>query len=333
VNRYLPTYRRAEMELIAHCARSGQSLCFVGVAGSGKSNITNFLRHDPYGYKLDLLGADTSRILFPRIDGNSWQRTPQSLWSLLLADAEKLAEPFAAPAPDPKVLVISDEPRLTTLVEWLCQKKGQQVMFILDDFDSVLETGPPNMLDRLYAMRNAGNQDRLSYLIFTKKLPHILGRAHPLAGKSKFYDLFKSHIYALKPYNDDDARHMLDYLNEKEGRPLNGSVLANIQHLAGSHGSLLKTLFDMWRRDRPSLNESAQVFAALPDVRAECLRILQNLHDQEQEVALRLVRGQAQPGDQETIDHLARRGLVKSAPLRDWFSPVMAEFMRQPGTA
>ncbi len=327
MNRYSPTYRRDELTLACDLAHKGHSLCFVGMAGSGKSNITNFLRHDPYGYKSELLGQETGRVLFPRIDGNSWQRTPQSLWGLMLSDLENLAEAFSPPAADPKVLAISDEQRLNRLVAWLCQSQGLHVMFILDDFDDVLQAGPLSMLDRLAALRNDGNRDRLSYLIFAKKLPHILGREHPLLNKSKFYDLFKNDIYALTPYNDADARHMLDFLNDKDNRPLNGSALANIHHLAGGHASLLKLLYELWKRERPSFSESSQVFSAKPEVNSECARIFQNLHDQEQKVALHVAGGRILPDDAATISHLMTRGLLRSAARNEWFSPLMESFL------
>ena len=38
--RYQATYRQTEIRLIADCAKQGQSLCLMGVAGTGKSNIT-----------------------------------------------------------------------------------------------------------------------------------------------------------------------------------------------------------------------------------------------------------------------------------------------------
>jgi hypothetical protein len=329
VNRYAPTFRRDELTLVCDLARKGHSLCFVGVAGSGKSNITNFLRHDPYGYKHELLGQETGRILFPRIDGNSWQRTPQSLWSLMLVDLENLAEQFSPPAADPKVLAISDEQRLNRLAAWLCQSQKLRVMFILDDFDEVLQVGPLSMLDRLAALRNDGNRDMLGYLIFTKKLPHILGRDHPLLGKSKFYDLFKNDIYALSPYSDADARHMLDFLNHQDSDRLNGSALANIQYLAGGHAGLLKTLYELWKRERPSFDESIQLFSSMPEVNNECARIVQNLHEQEQEAALRVARGQVRPDDAATISHLMTRGLLRSAARNEWFSPLMETFLRR----
>ena len=329
MNRYAPTYRRDELTLVCGLARQGHSLCFVGVSGAGKSNIANFLRHDPYGYKPELLGQETGRVLFPRIDGNSWQRTPPSLWSLMLTDLENLAEALSPPAADPKVLAISDEQRLNRLTGWLCQNQGLRVMFILDDFDDVLQAGPLNMLDRLAALRNDGNRDRLSYLIFTKRLPHILGREHPLLGKSKFYDLFKNDIYALTPHNDADSRHMLDFLNDKDSRPLNGSALANIHHLAGGHAGLLKTLYELWKRERPSFNESIQVFSLKSEVNGECARIFQNLHDQEQAVALRVARGQVLADDAPTISHLTTRGLLRSAARNEWFSPLMESFLQR----
>jgi hypothetical protein len=54
---------------------------------------------------------------------------------------------------------------------------------------------------------------------------------------------------------------------------------------------------------------------------------LENLHKQEQKVALLVARTDNTAEYQGTIDHLVRRGLlVKSAP-PTWFSPLMARYL------
>ncbi len=64
--RYLATYRQDVMRLICDFARQGESLCLMGVAGTGKSNVTNFLRHDPYQHKSLYLGDETAAHSFSR---------------------------------------------------------------------------------------------------------------------------------------------------------------------------------------------------------------------------------------------------------------------------
>src|SRR3954463_2701670 len=99
IPRYPPTFRQDEIRLIMDAARQGQSLCFMGIAGIGKSNITNFLRHDPYQYKQQYLGADTQKFLFPVVEGNAWDQKPQALWESMLAELGESARDLAQPPP------------------------------------------------------------------------------------------------------------------------------------------------------------------------------------------------------------------------------------------
>ncbi len=331
IPRYPPTYRKDEISLILDAAREGQSLCFVGIAGIGKSNITNFLRHDPHQYKQQYLGKDAAQFLFPVIEGNSWNQTPQNLWELMLADLSALTRDLDQPPADAKLRQLSDEQRtfsaLRERIQWLT--KDHQVMFILDDFDKALQTGPLSMLEQLSTLRNAGNRNKLSYLIFTKKLPHRLGQAHPLLNNSKFYDLFKDAIYALKPYNYQDAQQMLLFLNENADKPLQMKDLPLIREkLTGGLAGLTTIVFNTWRRTPPDTDDLITFFAEKPEVRNECQRIYQGLHHHEQQVARRVAHYEQTDEDQPVIDHLLRRGLLVNAPNGEWFSPLWANFLR-----
>jgi hypothetical protein len=330
VPRYQASYRQDEIDLILRMAQRGESLGFVGLAGIGKSNIVNFLRelneHAPQ------LAQDKGRLHFPIVDATYWQKTPLSLWKIMLDALHQAIENLAAPPlEESKIIPISEEERVLNVLrqrlEWLCQELGQQVMFVLDDFDDVLEKGPLSMLERLNGLRSEGNREALSYLIFTKRLPHVLGRAYNLEQDSKFYDLFRQHIYALEPYIPTDAFQMLQHLNQKAGSPLRDRDLAQIRHAAGGHAQLLKTVFDIWIRPGQSGDRSLAALAAQPDVQEVCRRILRSLHPNERAAALRLAQGQTTLADQDVLDHLMRRGLL-AVDGKTWFCPLLDQFLK-----
>lgn len=331
--RYLPSYRRDELTLICDAAREGRSLCFVGIAGVGKSNVTNFLRFDPYDYKRHYLGDNAKNILFPFIDGNVWDRTPHRLWEQMLADVEYLTKDLTPPPADEKVVQLTNEQRalsaLRNRIHWLTSKLQLQLMFILDDFDPLLRTGPLPMLEQLYTLRLAGNQNKLSYLIFTKRLPAILGRKLPLDDNAKFYELFKRDIYALRPYNHDDTLQMLLFLNENAGKPLRTKELVIIaEKLSGGHAGLAKVIFNLWRRDPPEEVEGMlHKLAGQADVEAECRRILFQLHTDEQ-IAARL-HAQDKPADTDMLRLLAWRGLLDGEDDYRWFSPLLQVYLQR----
>lgn len=328
IPRYQPTYRQEVINLIIGSALRGESLGLVGIAGVGKSNIVNFLRdiqrNAPH------VEQNVAGLHFPIVDATQWQGTPHSLWKMMAEALSQATRELSSPPEEDKIIPISEDERvLKTMqrrLQWVCQELEHQVMFILDDFDSVLETGPLSMLEQLNGLRSEGNRGYLGYLVFTKRLPHILGYSHNLEDKSKFYDLFRHNIYTLEPYSRDDAIRMLQHLNELAGSLLADSHLDQIYQLAGGHAQLLKIVFNIWIKEGAS-GIKAAYFATKPDVRQECRRILINLHKHEQQVALRVAKGQYSAEDQVVIDHLARRGLlVKLEPIT-WFSPLLAQFL------
>ena len=234
--RYLTTYRQAEVRWTCQFALRGESLAFMGVAGVGKSNLVNFLcTSGPARAKY--LGQEDQLVHFALVDGRAWQRTPESLWKLMLGGLTDASRGIAAP-PESAILPFSDEDRawskLQAWVQMICRELRHWVVFVLDDFDRVFETGPLEMLDRLNTLRHAGNRDRLAYLVLTQRLPHVLGRRYNLENESKFYHLFRHDLYALEPYTPDDAFQMLRYLNIQAGKPLQQSELAPIYKLAGA---------------------------------------------------------------------------------------------------
>jgi hypothetical protein len=330
VPRYQATFRQDEIGLILRLARRGDSLAFVGLAGIGKSNVVNFLRelddHAPH------LQPDKARLHFPVVDATYWQETPLSLWKIMLDALQQTTQHLTLPPEDTKIIPISEEERILNSLRQrlygVCQALGHQVMFVLDDFDNVLERGPLAMLERLNGLRSEGNREALSYLVFIKRLPHILGRGYDLENESKFYDLFRHNIYALEPCSPEDAFQILIHLNDKAGSPLRERDLAEIRQLAGGHGQLLKTVFNLWAEEGLAGVNPLTHLLGKADVQQECERILRNLHEEEQTVAVRLAKGQATPADQDVVDHLIRRGVL-AADGKSWFSPLLAQFLSQ----
>jgi hypothetical protein len=330
ISRYQTTFRKDEIDLIIRFALRGESLGFVGIAGVGKSNVVNFLRD--IQQNAPRVEQDVARLHFPIVDATQWQGSPNSLWQLMLDALLQATRDLGSPPENDKIIPISEDERtfkaLQEHLEWVCQELKHQVMFVLDDFDQVLETGPLAMLERLNGLRSDGRRGYLSYLVLTKRLPHILGRAHNLEQQSKFYDLFRASIYALEPYNREDALRMLRHLNEVAGDVLTDSQLDQIYYqLAGGHARLLRLVFSIWINEGAGGGKKLTYFADKPDIQQECRRILLNLHRQEQAVALRLARGEQTAKDQAVIDHLARRGLLVKLDPPTWFSPLMAQFL------
>lgn len=328
--RYRPDYRAAEMRLLARLILAGDSICFVGTAGVGKSNLTNFLREYQV-HTREYFGAETDKIHFPVVDTNQWDQTPEGLGKLMLdaLDAEAIAEPQGR---DGAVIPLSQEERSFSKVRnrlrGICQGLQHHVVFVLDDFDRAFEVGPLRMLEQLNGLRSDGNKGLLSYLVYTKRLPHILGRGHNLEKASKFYDLLRHNLYALEPCVPTDARQIVEHLNLTSTARVGNQDLARICALAGGHAGLLKNIFRVCvEQGPPTGNDAAGRLVSCQDVRVECRRILEGLHEQEQQVALLVAKGQHTSAHMDTVDHLIRRGILLNTEPLQWFSPVMARYL------
>jgi hypothetical protein len=325
--RYRPEYREAELRLICQHARTGESLCFVGIAGIGKSNLVNFLRSET-PWRAQHLGDRAGCACFPLVNSREWEGTPQSLWRMMLRALVEVTTNVPT-ADDLSVLPLAESDRhyarLQVRLQTVCQRLQRPVTFVMDDFDNVIESGPLLMLEGLNGLREDRNRGWLSYLIFTKRLPHVLGWKHDLQHKSKFYDLWRRDIYALEPYIPKDAHQMLMFLNAHSNKALGKRELAHIHGIVGGHAQLLKVVHDLWSKEGPPPQDALTYFADKPDVREECLRVLQGLHEEEQEAALRIVRGQAV--DSDILNYLNIRGLVQNMNPVRWFSPLMARFL------
>ncbi len=330
--RYRPDYRAAEMRLIARLVLAGDSLCFVGTAGVGKSNLINFLREYP-GYTREYFGDATDRLHFPVVDTNQWDQTSEGLGKLIIEalDGEAITAPREK---DGGVIPLSQEDRAFTRLRGrlraICQDLRHHVVIVLDDFDRAFEVGPLRMLEQLNGLRSDGNKGLLSYLVFTKRLPHILGRGHNLEKGSKFYDLLRHNLYALEPCTPADARQIVRHLSATSTAPVGSQELAQLCGLAGGHAGLLRNIFRVYEEQRlPLGNDAAGRFVGCHDVRVACQRILDGLHEQEWEAALLVARGQHTAAHMDTVDHLIRRGLLLDGePLR-WFSPVFARYLNE----
>lgn len=331
-SRYLPTYREDELRLIFHYARRGESLCYVGIAGIGKSNIVTILNHD-YAFRRRYLNDEADRIHFPRIDGNTWDSTPTGLWRLMLERLQIATAHLPTPTIDPKIISLNEEDtyrrRLQTQINHICQVLQHKLMFVLDDFDIVFKEGPLHMLEQFDSFRSDGNKGRLSYLIITKQLPTVLGRRFELEKRSKFYDLFRMNIFALTPYRRADAVHMLHYLNQQANAPLDRKELAQIHYLCGGHARLLKVVFEAWLKQPPATVDIVKYFADSPDIHQTCERIFIALHRQEREAAVLIAHNRQSEVNPLIVDHLRRRGLLREGDSLEWFSPLWAEFLRR----
>jgi hypothetical protein len=305
--RFAPDYRGDELALITDYARRGLSCAFIGVAGIGKSNLLNCLRQR-YSRLTAPDGTDIA-LQTVIVDCHDWNGDQADFWRLLRRETEKaLAPTNVIPLTgDP---VTRDNLIIRQLVSAFCQQPQQRLLLVFDDADKLLRRGPLELLEQLRTLRDE-NRDVLAFLLFVNRLPHRLGHAINLPHASKFYQLFASRIFALRPYNQADAWHMLRFLNAQAAQPLANSTLRLIYQLVGGHASLLKLVHEHYLSNPPSSPNPIGDLLAQPAIREGCERIFRSLHRHEQQVLWMLTHAQTPAaGDTPALILLRRRGLL-----------------------
>ena len=321
LQRYPPTYRSAEVQLIARFARGGKSCAFMGVAGVGKSNLLEFLRHhyrppDP----------NAPDILYVSIDCNDWDGTEEGFWRLMLTeiwhDLDLGNNGF-------RHVLTADDPHLEVreLVKRQCCHQDQRLVFVLDDCDRLLAQGPLELLEALDTLRDY-HRDRLGYLLFVKRLPHLLGKKLHLRESSDFYKLFGARIYTLKPYAIADALHTLRYLDERDGARCSVAEHRVIHHICGGHARLLASVHETYDSVREmTTEERLKRLASEPAIRLACEAIIRSLHDHERDALIRFVRRSPEKeGDEHALNLLHKRGLLVGRPAQ-LFSPLLRTYL------
>jgi hypothetical protein len=331
--RYPPDYRQAELKLIYQLILQRKSVAMVGLAGVGKSNLVRYLRDGLQAPHY--LGNAAGQILFAEVNAVRWDGKPVTLWQIMGGSLLRASEHITPPVDPGSISHLSEEQHffdwLKAQLKLVCLKHGYQVVFILDNFDQVLSTGPLPMIDSLSEIRtsgDAGSVGSVSYVMFTQRLPHLLIGKHRQGEESSFCKLIRTHTYALGLYDDKDARQMVEYLNHGSVNPLSHEQIDIVLELAGGHAGLISAIFDNWPPHSEPQPEPVSYFAQQADVQGECRRVLQSLHSWEQETAVALAQGSTPAPRWDFVELLVTRGVLHDTHPIKWFSPLWQRFLQ-----
>lgn len=193
---------------------------------------------------------------------------------------------------------------------------GRNLVLLLDEFDEVYAALEDRTLLNLRALKDKF-QERLAYVIATVRPLSDPG----LRGENEFAELFMANTLALRLLTPDDARQVLDELG---GRALPEPLRQAVLRAANGHFGLLSALAQAAQRH-------PQLLAGDPNVRAECLKLWNQLRPDEQ-LALRALVTLADDG----LSPRDRARLQTFGLLTDdgqLFSDLFAAFVRSQGAA
>jgi hypothetical protein len=324
LDRYPLDYRREVVEYVLDTTAVGHSLCLVGLAGSGKSNLVNFTRQPQVlrHYAADQPTADSTTVCWISClqVADSSARFYAEMLNGLRPSAQKVGYEL------PAIRDGSGYTELRDAVSYLCQKAGQRIVYILDEFESLIRHQPLYFFEELRNVRDeVRTPPRFAYVFITHRLPHRVVGSQPFENSS-LYRLICDNMVAFGPYRPDDAKAMLDVLATREKLTIEAVDRDRILMMSGCHAGIM---FALVMAIKPHCNVPARRLRDLAmttgPVRKACEHIWKHLHSSERAALLSLARGELPPS--WLREFLYKRGLVNSLQTPEIFSPVFKEYV------
>lgn len=202
-------------------------------------------------------------------------------------------------------------------------RRGFHIVFMFDEFEEMLRELPVKFFLTLRGLRDA-NKKQLSYLTFTRMpIPSVLERERidPLSIEP-FVELFTDNTYYIGPYDDVDARRMVEELMVRNHIEYDEYTVNFLLWATGRFAGLLRAGFRALET-MPDLSPSAlmtrsdklaaQLAGKLP-IQTECRTIWLSLSDTERQV-LKVACGLA-PLQRDEHTEAAVRMLVSKSLLK-----------------
>jgi hypothetical protein len=321
LDRYPFSYRHETVQSIINVTQEGHSLCLVGLAGVGKSNLVHFLEQPEI--RALLKREEAGRTHFLGIPCAKDIRMPEEVYRSLSSPLVVLERQLGVRlARIPEQTAFDD---LRNHLKTLCRERNQRIVFILDEFEQLARNQPLELFEALRILRDdhrtTGN---LVYILLMHRMPQVVAGSQ-LFVKSRLFEIVREHIYPLGPYNEEDALTMLDALCAKSGMTISQANREKLCAFSGGHSGIMRAIFMAIRPhfDTPA-TKIARLAANDPGVAQACQHLWDHLHPEERSALLGLVEG-ASP-DLAMKEFLIKRGLLK----RDsgFFSIVFEEFVK-----
>lgn len=291
---YPHTYRAREMEILAGWIRAGESGSVVGLAGAGKSNLLGFLCHQPQvmagqylrdSFKLALVLVDLNNL--PGNDLSTFYRVIlRSLYEArvrLTAIEESLPEAVQAlycKVEDKTDPFLSQSALREVLL--MFREHGARLVLVLDPFDQFCRTVTTQVLDTLRGLRDS----------FKAILSYIVGLRHELAylrdpsELGELYEILDTHLCWLGPMQREDARWIVNQVEEGIGRSFDDAQVGRLINLTGGYPALLRAA-SLWLAEVfpvPTFALWGEALLAEPSLQNRLQDLWQGLTGEEQAV-------------------------------------------------
>jgi hypothetical protein len=328
LERYPLDYRREVVTPFFATAATGTSICLAGLAGAGKSNLVTFLRA-PAVVRSRLDESAAARTHICAMSCREACHAPGRFYAELLHSLRPVAAEMGYPLPAPATT--GEYRTVRDTVRYLCINAGQQIVLVLDEFESLIQHQSLDLFEELRTIRDeVRTPSHFAYVFITHRLPHRIVGNQPFENSS-LYRLIRNHIYLFGPYREPDAHNMLHTLLQRHKLAPDPLTQGRLLSASGCHAGLLAALVEAAKPDFTLSLRQLCARAATPGPVADaCAHIWQHLHTSEREALLNIAAGV--PPAPWLQEFLYKRGLLAARQSLEIFSPVFAAFVEHQGT-
>lgn len=330
------SFRSIEVDRIMSIVKAGDSCFLVGIGSFGKSNLLRFLQREDV--RRSKLGVEWDNYVFVYIDANKLlEQTDWGLFELMLHQllAALSRKEITAEVMQPLGTLYGRATEQATrylalryldqAVSLICGRLGLRLVLLLDEFDHLWRTLPPQTFTALRALRD----DNKYFLMFVIAARNDLRRLSSSESDIEaFEELVTQNIIGLTAYSEDDARSMLRRLAERHNaKVIEEPVIRQLLEKTGGHPGLIRAVFDITSNQSIHPDDLRSSEKKIQD---ECRRIWRSLADDEQIALTNIAVGnKSHATSQSLMSWLRMKGLIggKWARPDQVFSTLLSEYI------
>lgn len=176
-------------------------------------------------------------------------------------------------------------------------RRGFRIVFMFDEFEEMFHQLPVKFFQTLRGLRDT-HKNQLSFLTFTRLPLPVVSDAMQISilAIEPFTELFTDNVLYVGPYNETDARNMVEDLMRRNQKNYYDSTIDFLLWATGRYAGLLRSGFRVL--DSVGFlspygavtDQLVQQMASKLSVRTECRTIWQSLSTQEQQILKAIVR-------------------------------------------
>lgn len=336
--RLLPlSYRTELFDQIMPALKAGECCSLVGISGSGKSNLVQFLRRDDV--QLKYWGSSSVWVVLVDTHTLAFGEQPpeyvvaELMIHRLIMEAERRAlQSDVLQWADELHLRLANQPSghlalryLERLCARLCDSLGIQLVFVFDQFEDLWRLVDARFFLNLRNLRDQFKY-RVMYLVMTRERLQRL--RSDLKAVEAFWELFASHTFGLRMYSPGDARTMLERLAARRNDELDFIREQLILRISGRHPGLLRAVF--WvLSGAANTDHSWEALLEKSSIADECAKIWDDFLPDEQRL-VRIIAADLPIRDPHVpaMAELRLKGVVEGEP-PELFSSLFVEYIRR----